>query len=99
MEKKYRLLKDLPGVEKDTIFERIDDEDMPERARGCSLYSPLGTWLPSFIESKMIHPWFDEVIPESYTKEDMACYASWCCVNHMKTGAPSLTIENWLKTK
>ena len=101
MEKKYRLLKDLPGVEAGTVFTEARTEDKPEHARESTVYSPPGLWVPAFIKSEMKPPWFEEIKKpkKEYTKEDMDSYALWCCVNLGKEHSFEPTIKDWLKYK
>jgi len=74
MEKKYRLLKDLPGAGKETIFCLVDSRDKPEHASGAETYAPEGCWLPQFqLSWIMANPeWFEKIDAEIlFTRKDL----------------------------
>ena len=79
MEKKYRLLKDLPGVKAGTVFVKAKDGDLPPRIGSNIMpwYSPKGKWLPQFSYDEMEDPEWFELDESKYTKEDMHGYALW----------------------
>jgi len=92
MEKKYRLLKDLLGIEAGTVFTEVARADKPGHGEGCVTYSPEGVWLPSFVASEMNPPWFEEITvraapavkPETYTREQLHDFADFYYLSCMQ---------------
>ncbi len=81
MEKKYRLRKDLPGVEAGTIFDRTKNADLPSHAKGLKAYTPESLICPQFPKNDVENnpEWFKEVRPvmkpEIYSRDDLLEYA------------------------
>ena len=62
MEKKYRLLKDLPGTKRGVIFTALDVHDKPSKYWDLPLYAPKSAGLPIFLEATIIaSSWFEEL--------------------------------------
>ena len=63
--KKYKLLKDLPGIKAGCIFTELDDKDKPNHAVGSVLYAPSGLICPTFSEFQITsYPDFFEPVNE-----------------------------------
>ena len=114
MEKKYRLLKDLPGTEAGTIFTITKSSDLPSHAKGLEAYTPEGIICPQFIKNDVINNpgWFEEVAleiePNMFSEEDLLDFARQYYKDALHqtahhhasriTGSKSI-LKDWLKQR
>lgn len=80
MEKKYRLLKDLPGVKAGTIFDRVKGVDLPSHSQDFVVYSPKSFLVPQFASEDIKNnpEWFEEIDEEKlFTRKDLLL-----CIDH-----------------
>lgn len=103
MEKKYRLLKDLPGARAGTIFK--------PRSRSSILFNGADD-SPLFYERSLeLHSdWFEKIDEKKYTEGDMYAYASWywnkylfarekAGTTDMQTEVEKCSLKHWIEEK
>ena len=92
--KKYRLLKDLPGLYIGDIFELVDSTKtsrLNDYYECCGIFADCGV-----VEDNP--DWFEEIQEKEFTRDDMEQFAAYYSFKHNKPHIPGC-LNEWINKK